>query len=106
MPELVLSILFAMRVFFQDRADVALEVLALRQQLAVLKRKRPRPPLNALDRLFWTTLSRCWPAGWMSWRLSNPRPSSAGIGLVSGCIGVGNLGHVAAGRRSPRRFEP
>ena len=64
MPELVLSILFAMRVFFQDRADVALEVLALRQQLAVLKRKRPRPPLNALDRLFWTTLSRCWPR-WM-----------------------------------------
>src|SRR5262249_53665843 len=52
MPELVLSILFAMRVFFQDRADVALEVLALRQQLAVLKRKataasseRPGPAL-------------------------------------------------------------
>jgi transposase InsO family protein len=64
MPELVLSILCTMRVFFQDRADVALEVLALRQQLAVLKRKRPRPPLNALDRLFWTTLSRCWPR-WM-----------------------------------------
>jgi transposase InsO family protein len=64
MPELVLSILSAMRVFFRDRADVALEVLALRQQLAVLKRKRPRPPLNALDRLFWTTLSRCWPR-WM-----------------------------------------
>src|SRR5262249_59485679 len=64
MPELVVSILFAMRVYFQDRADVALEVLALRQQLAVLKRKRPRPPLNALDRLFWTTLARCWPR-WM-----------------------------------------
>lgn len=64
MPELVLSILSAIRVFFQDRGDVALEVLALRQQLAVLKRKRPRPPLNALDRLFWTTLSRCWPR-WM-----------------------------------------
>jgi putative transposase len=61
MPELVLSILSAIRVFFQDRGDVALEVLALRQQLAVLKRKRPRPPLNALDRLFWTTLSCFWP---------------------------------------------
>ena len=64
MPQLVLSILSAIRVFFQDRGDVALEVLALRQQLAVLKRKRPRPPLNALDRLFWTTLSRFWPR-WM-----------------------------------------
>ena len=29
-------------------------VLALRQQLAVLKRKHPRPALNSLDRLFWT----------------------------------------------------
>ena len=64
MPELVLSILSAIRVFFQDRGDVALEVLALRKQLAVLKRKRPRPALNALDRLFWTTLSRFWPR-WM-----------------------------------------
>src|SRR5262245_48102929 len=54
MHELVLSILSAMRVFFQDRADVALEVLALRQQLAVLKRKRPRPPLNVLDRTVFT----------------------------------------------------
>jgi len=27
-------------------------VLALRQQVAVLKRKRPRPPLNSFDRLF------------------------------------------------------
>jgi len=55
MPELVLSILSAIWVFFQDRGDVALEDLALRQQSAVLKRKQPRPPLNALDRLLWTT---------------------------------------------------
>jgi hypothetical protein len=38
-----------------------LEVLALRQQLAVLKRKRPRPALNSLDRLFWTGLRWLWP---------------------------------------------
>ena len=31
----------------------------MRQQLAVLKRKRPRPVLNRLDRLFWTILRRC-----------------------------------------------
>jgi len=58
-----LSFLAAIRVFFRDRGDVALEVLALRQQLAVLKRRRPRPPLNSLDRLFWSTLRRFWP-GW------------------------------------------
>ena len=49
-----------MRVFFRSRSDTALEVLALRQQVAVLKRKRPRPVLNSLDRLFWTTLRRRW----------------------------------------------
>jgi hypothetical protein len=54
------ALLAAIRVFFWDRGDVALEVLALRQQVAVLKRKRPRPPLSALDRLFWTTLSQFW----------------------------------------------
>ncbi len=33
----------------------------MRQQVAVLKRKRPRPALNSRDRLFWTTLRRLWP---------------------------------------------
>ena len=35
-----LSVLAAIRVFFRSRSDTALEVLALRQQAAVLKRKR------------------------------------------------------------------
>ena len=59
--ELILPILAVIRVFFRSRSDTALEVLALRQQVAVLKRKRPRPKLNSLDRLFWTTLHRFWP---------------------------------------------
>jgi putative transposase len=58
--EFFLSLLAVLRVFYQSRSDTALEVLALPQQLAVLKRKRPRPTLNAWDRLFWTTLRRCW----------------------------------------------
>ena len=48
------------RVFCQSRSDTALEILALRQQVAVLKRKRPRPALNSLDRLFWTTIRHFW----------------------------------------------
>jgi len=32
----------------------------LRQQLILLKRKRPRPRLNPLDRLFWITLHCIW----------------------------------------------
>jgi len=49
------------RVFFRSRRDTALEVLALRQQVAVLKRKRPRPGLNPWDRLFWVGLRHFWP---------------------------------------------
>jgi putative transposase len=59
--ESILSFITAIRVFFRSRSDTALEVLALRQQVAVLKRQRPRPVLNSLDRLFWTTLRRFWP---------------------------------------------
>lgn len=59
-PEFILCILAVIRVFFKSRSDIALEVLALRQQVAVLKRKRPRPALNSRDRFFWTALRRCW----------------------------------------------
>ena len=61
MLQSILAFLLALRVFFRSRSDVALEVLALRQQVAVLKRKRPRPILNRLDRFFWTRLRLCWP---------------------------------------------
>ena len=60
MPEFILSILAVIRVFFRSRSDKAIEVLALRQQVAVLKRQRPRPKLKPLDRLFWTTLRHFW----------------------------------------------
>jgi hypothetical protein len=56
----VLAFLAAAHVFWRGRTDTALEVLALRQQVAVLKRRRPRPPLSALDRLFWTVLRETW----------------------------------------------
>jgi hypothetical protein len=43
--------------------QLALENLALRQQLAVDKRTVTRPPLRRTDRLFWVALARVWPAG-------------------------------------------
>jgi hypothetical protein len=41
------------------------ENLALRQQDCALKRERPRPPLDNVDRVFWFTLPASWP-GWTS----------------------------------------
>src|SRR3989442_5301785 len=45
------------------RRSLLLENLALRQQLAVLKRRNPRPRLDLLDRLFWGAVRRFW-SGW------------------------------------------
>src|SRR5438552_126337 len=61
MLEFLFSVLAALRVFLRSRSDTALEVLALRQQVAVLKRQRPRPTLTRLDRFFWTSLGHLWP---------------------------------------------
>lgn len=45
---------------FTKRGELALENLALRQQLTVWKRSHPRPQLRRKDRLFWLGLSRSW----------------------------------------------
>jgi putative transposase len=50
----------AITVALRPRGHLVLENLALRQQLAVLKRKRPRPRISRTDRLFWVLLRRCW----------------------------------------------
>ena len=57
----VLSVLATQ--FFRYRRDLLLENLALRQQLAVWKRRRPQPRLSVSDKLFWVTLRRLW-LGW------------------------------------------
>jgi hypothetical protein len=40
---------------------VALENVALRQQLLVLRRTVRRPQLRTRDRLFWVLLAKTWP---------------------------------------------
>jgi hypothetical protein len=52
-----------LRGFIATRASLAAESLALRQQLAVLKRSVTRPKLRRRDRFFWVLLSRLW-SGW------------------------------------------
>lgn len=44
-------------------AELLVEDLSLRQQLAVYKHERPRPKLQLRDRVFWVWLSRLW-GGW------------------------------------------
>ena len=49
--------------FFRVRQSLLLENLALRQQLAVLKRRRRSLCLSPFDKLFWVAVSRFW-SGW------------------------------------------
>ena len=50
----------------RSRAALELEILALRQQLAVLQHGGPqRPHLRPHDRVFWVWLAKLWP-GWRS----------------------------------------
>jgi putative transposase len=51
---------------FRSRRRLLLENLALRQQLAVLKRRRARPKLSPFDKLFWVLACRFW----TDWRRS------------------------------------
>ena len=107
MTEFVLALLVALRVFFRTRRDSALEILAVRLQVAVLKRKRPRPPLNSVDRLFWATLRRIW-SRWAD-VLVNAAPGWSAPSLRVTRSGIDSLQPVfspCSRRRNRRRRAP
>src|SRR5437016_1153909 len=56
----------------QSHRSLLLENLALRQQLAVLKRKHPRPRMGRVDKIFWVFARRFWGAWKQSLVLVNP----------------------------------
>src|SRR5437899_10689210 len=57
---LVLALLGAARAALRTHADLALENLALRQQLELLGRRSKRPRFSPLARVFWVWLSQRW----------------------------------------------
>jgi transposase InsO family protein len=61
----MLPLLYALfataRSSLRPQRELALENLALRQQLAILHRRTKRPTLNKADRAFWVALCRLWP---------------------------------------------
>jgi hypothetical protein len=60
MIEIVRWLGILIRAAVRERRDLALENLALRQQLGVLKRRKRIPRLRKKDRWFWVVLSRIW----------------------------------------------
>ena len=63
---LFFSFLFTLRSYFQTRAALQLEILALRHQISVLRRsQRGRVRFTDVDRLLWAWLLHRW-SGWRS----------------------------------------
>ncbi len=65
MLQLVYALLATARSSLKPQRELALQNLALRQQLAILHCKTKRPKLTRTDRAFWVGLSRLW-SDWQS----------------------------------------
>jgi putative transposase len=97
MTRILLAFLSWFGAFFGSRHDLGLELVALRQQVGVLKRKNPRPRLSLYDRLFWLGLRR----GWSKWAsvLVVVKPETVVGGHRAGFRGYGRF----FSRRRPGR---
>ena len=64
MPEAMMTIFnviaWLLKAILTDKAQLAAENIALRQQIVVFKRHAKRPRLQKSDRLFWIWLSALW----------------------------------------------
>ena len=54
------NLILSIWAIFKTKSGLVMENLALRQQLAVMKRSIPRPKIRTRDRLFWVLLCRFW----------------------------------------------
>ena len=88
MISFLIGFLAFLNAFFRSRYSLGLEIVALRQQLRVLKRKHPRPRLRVEDRIFWILLRRLWPAWSNVLVIVKPETVAPGIGLAFVCSGV------------------
>src|SRR5215475_1460225 len=60
MRELLSLLFYFFKASLSSQCNLALENLAIRQQLAILKRTQKRLTISTKDRLFWVWLSRIW----------------------------------------------
>ncbi len=86
-----------------SRATLQLENIALRQQVAVLKRERPRPRLRPLDRVFWVFISRLWPRWKDALVIVKPETVVGWHVRGSACSGNGNRATESRVARKLRR---
>ena len=83
---------------------VALENLALRQQLAALTRIRKRPQLRPTDRLFWILFANTW----REWRttLIVVQPATDRGGIANGSVAAGRTARNGSDQAARVRMRP
>src|SRR5450830_1635438 len=101
MTELLKLIFGVLASLFKSRARLEAEILILRQQINVLRRRAPkRPHLNNTDRFCFFGAITGSPPSLARLRLSGRRRSFAGTALGFERIGAGDRATVLADRRS------
>ena len=107
MLHVLLVVLCCLRSALRSRADLALENLALRQQLSAFVHSRRHPRIRFADRWFWIALRRLW-GRWLDVLVFvNPRRSFGGIARGSVATGRGSRFDAdQVDRRSIRKLPP
>jgi len=101
MKDLFKLILGVLASLFKSRAKLEAEILVLRQQINVLRRRAPkRPHLNNTDRFLFVGFITGAPLFLAQLRLSGRKRSFAGTALGFERIGAGDRATMLADRRS------
>ena len=100
MSDLCRLIWYALIGLFRPRTALQAEILVLRHQLNMLRRKSPqRLAFANVDRLVFAGLYRLAPGVLEALKILKPRTVSAGTALASEPIGAGNPDRAVAGQR-------
>jgi len=100
MISVLVSLVASFGSWLRSRAALQLELIALRHQLQVLNRSRPRRlQLATADRCLWAWLSRSWPAWRTAFVIVKPETVIAWHRQVSACSGRGKVADASDDRR-------
>jgi hypothetical protein len=85
---------------FKTKARLEAEIILLRHQLNVLRRRVPsKPKLAVADRLLFVWLYRLFPSVLNAVTIVQPETSSGGIGRASDCTGAGSRALGVVGQK-------
>jgi hypothetical protein len=92
----LIRVLSWLALFARSDAAKDIEILVLRHEVAVLRRRNPRPALTWVDRAVLSALSKLLPTQLRRLRLVSPRTCCAGTPASSPAAGLIHNNHQAA----------